>query len=117
MLLDIIRGAVGGLEASAAARRATPELFALFVLVLAAVAVMFVALTVVRCVMFDVMWVWIVALSSKFVPLVADSRLALPPLVAVETLLLDTLLRQYRKSFCKRCPGCVKPKIHDMLHC
>ena len=31
--------------------------------------------------------------------------------------LLDTLLRQYHKSFCKLYPGCVKPKIHYMLHC
>ena len=31
--------------------------------------------------------------------------------------LLDTLLRQYHKSFCKRYSGCVKPKTHYMLHC
>ena len=30
---------------------------------------------------------------------------------------LDTLLRQYHKSFCKLYPGGVKPKIHYMLRC
>ena len=31
--------------------------------------------------------------------------------------LLDEVLRQYHKSFCKLFPGCVKPKTHYMLHC